>query len=191
MQGVCAGLLGEGSAALVLRWTCPSGEAPARYSGVGIVVSSSSLHWGCCVVHSGLSVLMGWREMASPHCQVSREGVCACSCSGSPLRRANNLPFCVLGFHQNHACVCAIYLPVGTVFLCFISGVLLGFKTPNFRSLAGCKPTMIPWGKVSLHCGSCQFVPVKQLHSYRVSEFMVKFSLKPTCRFAALNRFLC
>ena len=44
MQGVCAGLLGEGSAALVLRYTCPSTEGLVEYSRVGLGVSGVCHH---------------------------------------------------------------------------------------------------------------------------------------------------
>lgn len=91
--------------------------------------------------------LCWWMEGKWPHFTLMslKRGVCACSYSGSPHRRMNNLPLCVPGFLQNPVCVCTICLHGGTVFLCFISGVQLGFKTPNFRNLIRCKPTLILW----------------------------------------------
>lgn len=41
---VCAGLLEEGPAALILRWTCPSGDASAGCREVELGVSSSGFH---------------------------------------------------------------------------------------------------------------------------------------------------
>ena len=52
----------------------------------------------------------------------------------------------------------------GALFLCFISGTLLGFKTPHFRDPAQHGTALILWGCVFPHCGWCWFVPEGQLH---------------------------
>ena len=44
-------LLGEAPAALVVRLTCPSKDAPAGHSGVNLGVSGSSLHGRRCVAY--------------------------------------------------------------------------------------------------------------------------------------------
>ena len=61
-ETVRAGLLGEGPAALVLRHTFPSKEAPVECRGAGLDVSSGGLHCGHCAAHYSWSVLMGRGE---------------------------------------------------------------------------------------------------------------------------------
>lgn len=41
----------EGSAVMILRWNCPSGDAPAEFSGVGLDVAAFFSAWWNCLAH--------------------------------------------------------------------------------------------------------------------------------------------
>ena len=45
MQGVCAGVLRDGPAAVILQLTCLSGDASAGSRDTGLGVSGWGLHW--------------------------------------------------------------------------------------------------------------------------------------------------
>lgn len=52
-------------------------------------------------------------------------------------------PQCLSNPCLHLVCICAVCLSGSTKLLHFILGVWLGFKTPHFRSIAWCRPTLI------------------------------------------------
>lgn len=92
--------------------------------------------------------------------------------SGCPHRCANNHPFSVPGFRQIPPSPC---FPAKGCRTPVLSQVLLYFKAPHFRG-PHCRPTLILWGRVSLHCGwfwlvlenSC--VPAQRFRIYGKSQ---------------------
>lgn len=70
--------------------------------------------------------------------------------------------------------------------------IQVGFKTPNFKDWAWCRPPLILWGRILLDSGWYWFVLEKQSHSCaRAWIFMVKQSKKLASRLATLSQHLC
>lgn len=127
-------------------------KAPTEYSGAELGVSSSSLHCVYSAVPWILSVLMGGFKNGLGQLFSLERGVCSSHYSGSPQRRPNNISsFSQASVISQHSSVCIwiIFLPSGTTLLCFISGMWLSFKNPNFRDAVPCGPALSSGG------GSC------------------------------------
>lgn len=118
-----------------------------KWLGLG-VSAGFSLHW--------------WHVFLSEGSQCCWVGVQWCLCTlssleqtvpisqspGSPYRRANSICSCGPDFYQVPAftlCQAIYACQPALFFLCFISGVCLCFRTPNFMDLAQCGPAMALW----------------------------------------------
>ena len=87
-RGVCASLLGERPAELVLRQTCLCKDDPAGHIGMRLSVS-----WGCCVAHRSAD---GQRENGIPHSVISREGSSCLLLFRKPLQKSKQSPLLCL-----------------------------------------------------------------------------------------------
>ena len=174
MWGVCAGLLWESllcwiSGRLALGEMHLQGARGARHG-----VSSSRLHWGCYVAHWSCSDDsadgLGGNGITTVSCPQTGTSHLPLFRNPSPNGRSAPL-FVSLGSFRSppSPCLCPVYL-AGSVLLCFISIVQLGFKTPNFRDLVQHGPALIPQGRVLLHCGGCWFAPEKHSSEYTVVQ---------------------
>ena len=138
MRGVCACLLEEGPAALVLRQTYPSKDAPAGCSGAGLGVMTAASPGDTVLL---TEVCLCWcvgKKGHQPALSSPEQEVHTHHWSGSPHRRANYLLSCPRfppDPFLHPVCVQAIFLPGGSVFLCFISGMQLGFKSLHLRAM--------------------------------------------------------
>lgn len=179
--GVRAGLLGEGLFALILRWTCPYADAPARHSGAMFIVSTSGPHSVTLFCSLKTFSIGGWAENGSHH--LSSHG--SESSPRKPSLKSKQSPSCFpdsITFMPS-PCLCPS---------CFISGSQLGFKSPNFRFSCN-----VDWcwsqdpGRVFLcfcHLLACSRNVVAWLQNSSV--FMARWSRVPAPRLAVLSQSL-
>lgn len=128
MQGICAGFLGEGSPALILKWTWPSGEDPGVHKRRGLV-NGSVLHlmvlFGSpgSISAGGLEVKMVFRCSLFPGLG-----------SSGPHRCAVNHRSCVPSFcYIPGLTLCLSWPPASsTALLGFILGVTV-FQNPKLQ----------------------------------------------------------
>lgn len=129
-------------------------------------------------------------QITSPFLLSPGRGVHTCNCPGSPSRRVNNLPFCVLGVPQIFA---SPRLCLGCLwYTCVLSQLgHLSFKTPNFRDLLWLGSMLVPGGWS--HCTETNAVLSKKGSRTKVrgTEFGVKHGEEPMFKLPTLSRRLC
>lgn len=160
--GVRAGLSGEGLFALILRWTCPYADAPARHSGVMFIVSTSGPHSVTLFCSLKTFSIGGWAENGSHH--LSSHG--SESSPRKPSLKSKQSPSCfpVSITFMPSPCLCPS---------CFISGSQIGFKSPNLGS-----PAVLTGADPKTQEGSCcafvtyWLVPGMWLHDCRTVQYL-------------------
>jgi len=188
VRGLCWSSGGR-AVALILRRTCPSGDAPAGHSRVGFVVSGAGFHLGA--LFCSLNLVSADRQRGKWHCSALsflEWEVQAQHSSGSPHRIANNHLSCVPGFCQVPAfTLCPSCLPArwpSTMFYLRHSWV----SKPNFRDQGSTDQSWSSGWRSHCAFATCWFVSEKQ---YNGSEFKVQQKGTEVCCPQLVSLFLC